>query len=95
MATKKAEEKTKPAEERRFEDSLKRLESIVKAMEEGSLSLEDMIAHFEEGQGLIKFCTEKLNEVKRRVEILVKKGNKVEARPFAEADDEADEGKLL
>ena len=57
-------------------------------LEGGSLSLEDMIARFEEGQGLIKFCSHKLNEVERRIEILVKKGDEIAAEPFEEQPEE-------
>lgn len=74
-----------------FEKSLERLEAIVKEMEGGSLSLEDMIARFEEGQRLLKFCTQKLNEVERRIEVLVKKGDEVVAEPFEEPEDESEE----
>ncbi|MFC1498848.1 exodeoxyribonuclease VII small subunit [Verrucomicrobiota bacterium] len=67
-----------------FEESLKRLEVIVNEMESGSLGLEDMITRFEEGQTLLDFCSKKLNEVERKIEILVKKGGRVTAEPFDE-----------
>jgi exodeoxyribonuclease VII small subunit len=67
-----------------FEKALERLEKIVSEMESGSMSLEDMIARFEEGQGLIKFCSRKLNEVERKIEILVKKGDEIVTEPFEE-----------
>ncbi|MBN1670133.1 MAG: exodeoxyribonuclease VII small subunit [Kiritimatiellae bacterium] len=70
-----------------FEQALERLEAIVEEMEGGSLSLEKMTAHFEEGQTLVKFCSKKLNEVERKIEILVKKGDGVEAEPFEEQAD--------
>lgn len=56
-----------------FEKSLERLEKIVEEMEQGNLPLDDMIARFEEGQGLLKVCRKKLNEVQKKVEVLVKK----------------------
>ncbi len=81
-----------------FEAAMKRLEALVGEMEGGKLNLEDMIARFEEGQGLIDFCSTKLNEVEKKVEMLVKQGGKVAAQPFtgeedgaADADDEAAE----
>ena len=61
-------EKTDPG----FEDALKRLEAIVEQMEGGEMDLDAMVGAFEEGQRLIKFCTQKLNEVERRIETLVK-----------------------
>jgi exodeoxyribonuclease VII small subunit len=55
-----------------FEDALKRLEEIVEQMEGGEMDLDAMVGAFEEGQRLIKFCTQKLNEVERRIETLVR-----------------------
>ena len=75
-----------------FETSLKRLEQIVSDMEAGTLSLDDMVARFEEGQTLIKFCTRKLNEVERKIEVLVKKGDAVETEPLDENADQAGGG---
>jgi len=73
-----------------FEKALERLETIVAEMEGGKVGLEEMIRYFEEGQKLIALCTGKLNEVERRIEILVKKGDGVAAEPFdAGTDDEA------
>jgi exodeoxyribonuclease VII small subunit len=71
-----------------FETSLDRLERIVEQMEDGKLSLEDMIRRFEEGQGLIRFCSGKLDEVERRIEILMKKDGVMTAEPFEPADAE-------
>jgi exodeoxyribonuclease VII small subunit len=72
----------KDVEERSFEQAIARLEGIVKEMEEGSLDLEKMMARFEEGMELVKFCTGKLNEVERRIEILIKQGEEAVAQPF-------------
>lgn len=57
-----------------FEAALTRLEAIVEAMESGETDLDTMIASFEEGQKLVKFCTAKLNEVEKRIEKIVKDG---------------------
>jgi len=78
-----AAEKTKQTQG--FEKSMERLEAVVSEMEGGDLSLEDMIKRFEEGQKLIGFCSKKLDEVERKIEILVKKDSgEVEAVPFEE-----------
>ena len=67
-----------------FEAALKRLEEIVAQMESGDLGLDALVAAFEEGQKLVKQCSGKLNEVERRIEILVKdEAGDVVARPFA------------
>ena len=80
MTAKQQEEKKEKAVS--FEAAVKRLEDIVAQMESGSLSLEEMIGRFEEGQKLITTCTKKLNEVERKVEKLVKKGSGDETEPF-------------
>ncbi|MBM4148647.1 MAG: exodeoxyribonuclease VII small subunit [Lentisphaerae bacterium] len=68
-----------------FEKAMDRLEVIVSEMEGGSLGLEEMMARFEEGRKLVVLCTRKLNEVERRIEILVKQGDGEEAVPFDSA----------
>lgn len=65
-----------------FEKALTQLETIVQEMETGSLPLEKMMEQFEEGMRLIALCSAKLNEVERKIEILVKKGDKVVPEPF-------------
>ena len=61
-----------------FESALTRLETIATEMESGQLGLEDMVKAFEEGQKLVKACSSKLNEVEKRIEMLVQG----EAVPF-------------
>lgn len=56
----------------KFDSALARLEEIVASLESGKLTLEDSIAAFEEGMKLNKFCSEKLAETQKKVEILVK-----------------------
>lgn len=65
-----------------FEQSLARLEQLVLEMEGGQLSLEKMMAHFEEGMALVKTCGDKLNEVEAKIEMLVKKGDKLVSQPL-------------
>ncbi|GAB4237014.1 MAG: exodeoxyribonuclease VII small subunit [Acidobacteriota bacterium] len=75
-----------------FEAALTRLETIVQTLEAGNLPLEEAMKLFEEGMNLARFCTQKLEEAERKVEILVKgpKGDLV-AEPFQAED--ADEGR--
>jgi len=56
----------------KFEASLKKLEEIVKRLETGSLSLEDSLKAFEEGVKHAAFCSNRLEDAERRVEILLK-----------------------
>ena len=55
-----------------FESALEELESVVEQLESGDLSLEDSLAAFEKGVGLVKYCNQKLSEVEKRVEFLIK-----------------------
>ena len=65
-----------------FEKALARLEAIVAEMEGGQLSLEKMMEVFEEGSGLVKFCSGQLNEVEKKIETLIKKGDGTDTAPF-------------
>ncbi len=56
----------------KFEESLRKLESIVEQLEKGDLSLEDSIKLFEEGVGLSAACKKELEEAEGKVLMLVK-----------------------
>lgn len=58
-----------------FEDSLARLETIVGELEAGDLPLEASLQLFEEGIGVVKRCTRKLDEAEKRVEVLLKEAD--------------------
>ena len=70
-----------------FEESLARLETIVKEMESGKLSLDQMMAHFEEGSALVKQCGDKLNEVEKKIELLIRKGDQLQTEPFTPTEE--------
>jgi exodeoxyribonuclease VII small subunit len=53
-----------------FEDALKKLETIVTAMEGEDLPLETLLAKFEEGTRLAKACQEKLVEAELKIQQL-------------------------
>ena len=74
-----------------FEKSLERLETIVREMESGELSLEKMMKHFEEGMSLVGICSAKLNEVERKIELLVKQGDQTTLAPFETPEESAEE----
>ena len=69
--------------ELKFEEALKKLETVVSELESGNLPLEVSLARYEEGVKLIRLCQKKLSEAKKRIEILVKtKEGKVKIEPF-------------
>jgi exodeoxyribonuclease VII small subunit len=66
----------------KFEAAMARLEEIVHALEAGNLSLDDSLRVFEEGTGLLRFCTRRLEEAERRIEILMQEEGGTRAEPF-------------
>ena len=65
-----------------FESGLQELEQIVKEMEGGELPLERALELFEKGMRLSETCRKQLEEAETRIEMLVRKGDKVQAEPF-------------
>ena len=50
-----------------FEENMKRLETIVRAMERGDVALEESLALFQEGTALIESCAKLLDEAELQV----------------------------
>ena len=71
-----------------FENALEKLENITKELEEGDLSLEDSLKHFDEGVKLAEYCNSKLSDAQRKVEILLKKDDSLKPVAFDNLDDE-------
>ena len=64
-----------------FETALAELESIVKSLEEGDLTLERSLQLFERGIELSRFCHSKLEDAERRIELLTERGDLRPAPP--------------
>lgn len=70
----------------KFEDALGKLEKIVSDLENSELSLDDSIKKYEEGIKLARICSQKLEQAKKKVEVLIKNSDgKFEIAPFEEA----------
>jgi exodeoxyribonuclease VII small subunit len=70
-----------------FEPALAELETLVQKMEQGEMGLDEMVNAFERGQQLVRHCTDKLNEVERRIELLVKgPDGQATTKPFNPAE---------
>ncbi len=65
-----------------FEVGLQELEQIVKEMESSELPLERALELFEKGMQISEACRKQLQEAETRVEILVRKGDKIVPEPF-------------
>lgn len=56
----------------KFEESLKKLEKIVEDLEKGDLSLDEALKKYQDGIGLARMCAERLENAKKKVELLTK-----------------------
>ena len=72
-----------------FEKALSRLENIVGELEKGELALEKALKLFEEGVKIARFCSTKLDEAERKVEILLKdEQGQLAEEPFQTEEDQ-------
>ena len=58
-----------------FEDAMARLDAIVAKLEEDKLPLEEMLARYEEGVALARFCGEKLEAAEQKVRLIAQKAD--------------------
>ena len=63
-------EQSQPEPPGSFEDAFTRLESVVRRLESGQMSLDQSTALFEEGMQLAKICTELLNGAELKIQRL-------------------------
>lgn len=57
-----------------YEDNIKRLEEIVRCLEQGDISLEEGLSYFEEGIGLVRICQQQLDRVAHKIQVLTQDG---------------------
>ncbi len=69
-----------------FEHSLKELESLVKKMDSGDLSLEESLQAFEQGIGLIRQCQNSLQTAEQKVQMLIENNGALQTRAFKDAE---------
>ncbi|RMG61501.1 MAG: exodeoxyribonuclease VII small subunit [Deltaproteobacteria bacterium] len=69
-----------------FEEALKRLEEIVRKLEEGRDTLENSMKLFEEGVKLARFCNEKLDEAEKKLQVLMKRGEEIRKEDIDEEE---------
>ncbi|ACJ33322.1 MULTISPECIES: exodeoxyribonuclease VII small subunit [Anoxybacillus] len=63
-----------------FEEAMNKLEEIVQKLEEGDVPLEEAIHFFQEGMKLSKFCHDKLQQVEKQMEFILREDGQLE--PF-------------
>jgi exodeoxyribonuclease VII small subunit len=69
---------------RSFEQALIELERMVRDLEDGRLGLDDALARYEQGVGLIKHCYHRLRQAEQRILLLTGVGddNQPALQPF-------------
>jgi exodeoxyribonuclease VII small subunit len=74
-----------------FEQAIQKLEKIVADMEVAELPLEDVLKKYEEGTRLVRFCSQKLEEAEKKIELLTRKADgTVETKPFEPETEDAE-----
>jgi exodeoxyribonuclease VII small subunit len=75
-----------------FEKAFQNLEKIVQRLESEELPLDESLGLFEEGIRLSRFCHQRLEEVEKKIELILAdaKGQPV-TQPFEAEEDEDDE----
>jgi exodeoxyribonuclease VII small subunit len=55
-----------------FESALERVEQIAAQMETGDLPLDHLVRVYEEGLRLVRFCSERLEEAEKRLQVITR-----------------------
>lgn len=66
-----------------FEDALKNLETLIRQLESGEVSLEESISLYERGSILKSLCEEKLKQAQMRVEQIIETQSGVKTEAFS------------
>ena len=71
-----------------YEAAIEELEGIIEKMEKGEMTLDESVKYFQRGIELSKFCSKKLDEVERKITILLEKSDgEIEEKDFISAND--------
>ncbi len=65
-----------------FEESMKKLETIVTELENGSLNLDESVKKFEEGMKMAKQCNNILEETEKKITILLENDGELKEENF-------------
>lgn len=64
----------KPPKKPTFEQAIAELETIVQAMEEGNLTLDECVQKYQRGQELAGICQEALETARKKLQVLKSDG---------------------
>ena len=65
-----------------FEESMKKLETIVTELENGNLNLDESVKKFEEGMKMAKQCSNILEEAEKKITILLENDGELKEENF-------------
>ena len=65
-----------------FEESMKKLETIVTELENGNLNLDESVKKFEEGMKIAKQCNSILQNAEKKISILLEKDGEIKEEAF-------------
>ena len=65
-----------------FEESMRKLESIVTELENGNLNLDESVKKFEEGMKIAKQCNTILEDAEKKITILLEKDGELNEENF-------------
>jgi exodeoxyribonuclease VII small subunit len=71
-----------------FEEAMDQLEQLVAKLENGDVPLEQAIDLFQEGMKLSHLCSQKLEQVERKIEMLVEENGTMSKKPFTSGMEE-------
>ncbi len=74
-----------------FEDALAQIEAIIERIEAGEVGLEQSLAEYERGVGLINHCRSKLDTARKQVEDLTRKLQQADDASAGDASEDPDE----
>ncbi len=74
-----------------FETALEELDTLVEAMEQGDLELEESLKHFEKGIALTRRCQSELQNAEQKVQILIQQSGEEMLTDFTGDDEFEDE----
>lgn len=74
--------KAEKEKELNFEEAMDRLEEIVSELENGDVPLEKAIDLFQQGMKLSQVCGSKLEQVERKIEMIVEEDGELRKKPF-------------
>ena len=70
------------SENNNFEESMKKLETIVEELENGNLNLDESVQKFEDGMKIAKKCNNMLEDAEKKITILLENGGELKEENF-------------